>query len=114
MPDGSYGGSPNGIYITFKNGMRLYHAGDTALFSDMQFIGAKGVDIAILPIGDLFTMGPRDSIQAIKFLNPNYVLPAHYNTFPPITQDAAEWARMVHTETKASAIVLDPGGHHDF
>lgn len=114
MPDGSYGGSPNGIIIRFNNGFTLYHAGDTALFSDMQLIGAKGIDVAIVPIGDMFTMGPEDSIRAIQWLQPKFVLPAHYNTFPPIAQDGAAWATMVHQETKASAIVLDPGGTYEF
>jgi L-ascorbate metabolism protein UlaG (beta-lactamase superfamily) len=113
MPDGSYGGSPNGIIIKLNGGRTIYHAGDTALFSDMQLIGNKGIDVAILPIGDYFTMGPEDSIQAIQWLKPRFVLPCHYNTFPPITQDAAQWASLVSQETLSSAIVLDPGGSYD-
>jgi len=114
MPDGSYGGSPNGLFITLNNGLKLYFAGDTALFSDMQLIGEKEPDIAILPIGDFFTMGPGDSVRAIKWLKPKFVLPCHYNTFPPIAQDAAAWAEMVQKETNASAVVLDPGGSREF
>lgn len=113
MPDGSYGGSPNGV-ILFTPGLTLYHAGDTTVFSDMQLIGQKGIDVAIVPIGDVFTMGPDDSLRAIELIKPSYVLPAHYNTFPPIQQDAAGWARRVHTETSAKAIILDPGGTHTF
>lgn len=113
MPDGSYGGSPNGLFITLNSGKTIYHAGDTALFSDMQLIGNKGIDLAILPIGDYFTMGPEDSVQAIQWLKPRFVLPCHYNTFPPITQDAAQWASLVSQETLSSAIVLDPGGSYD-
>jgi L-ascorbate metabolism protein UlaG (beta-lactamase superfamily) len=79
----------------------------------MQLIGNKSIDVAILPIGDYFTMGPKDSIQAIQWLKPRFVLPCHYNTFPPITQDAAQWASLVSQETLSSAIVLDPGGSYD-
>lgn len=114
MPDGSYGGSPNGLFITLNNGLKIYHAGDTALYSDMELTGAKGIDVAILPIGDFFTMGPADSIQAIQWLKPRYVLPCHYNTFPPIAQDAAAWANEVNTRTLSNAIVLDPGGAYQF
>jgi L-ascorbate metabolism protein UlaG (beta-lactamase superfamily) len=113
MPDGSYGGMPNGVLI-FAPDVTIYHAGDTALFSDMQHIGRKNVDVAMLPIGDFFTMGPDDSVEAVKYIKPTYVLPMHYNTFPPIQQDASSWAQRIHTETKASAIVLDPGGSYEF
>ena len=66
--------------------------------------------MAFLPIGDYYTMGPSDSIRAIKFLRPRYVVPMHYNTFPPIMQDASSWANRVSNETSAMPIVLDPGG----
>ncbi len=113
MPDNSYGGVACGI-ILFHEQMSLYHAGDTALFSDMQLLGAKGIDVAILPIGDYFTMGPADSILAINYLKPQYAIPMHYNTFPPIEQDASAWARQVTSQTDANPIVLDPGGAHTF
>lgn len=111
LPDGSYGGNPNGFLVTgHESGMRLYYAGDTALFSDMELIGDERIDVAFLPIGDYYTMGPSDSIRAIKFLRPRYVVPMHYNTFPPIMQDASSWANRVSNETSAMPIVLDPGG----
>ena len=111
LPDGTYGGSPNGLIVTAKaSGQKLYFAGDTALFSDMQLIGDEGLDIAFLPIGDYFTMGIDDSIKAINFLRPRYVAPMHYNTFDPIAQDAGKWANRVSSETNATPIVLDPGG----
>ncbi len=110
FPDGRYGGVPCGFIITAKeSGKTLYFAGDTALFSDMQLIGDQGIDLAFLPIGDYFTMGPADSLKAIEWLRPSVVLPMHYNTFPPITQSASDWAEDVNRVTDATPIVLDPG-----
>ncbi|MDL1899818.1 metal-dependent hydrolase [Anaerolineae bacterium CFX9] len=111
FPDGAYGGSPNGFIITAKeSGKRVYFAGDTALFSDMALIGEERIDLAFIPIGDYFTMGIADSIRAIKYIQPRYVVPMHYNTFPLIAQSAVEWANRVSNETNAQPIVLDPGG----
>lgn len=108
LPDGSYGGSPNGFLFT-ASGRRLYFAGDTALFSDMQLIGDQVIDVAFLPIGDNFTMGPDDSLMAIRYLRPRFVIPMHYKTFPIIDQDVAAWANRVNSETNSTPIVLDPG-----
>lgn len=108
FPDGTYGGQPNGFVIR-ANGRKLYYAGDTSLFLDMQLIGDEGIDVAFLPIGDRFTMGPVDSLRAIEFIRPEYVVPMHYNTFPPIVQDVAEWATRVNNDTDSTPIVIDPG-----
>jgi L-ascorbate metabolism protein UlaG (beta-lactamase superfamily) len=111
FPDGAYGGNPNGFIVTAKeSGQKLYFAGDTALFSDMQLIGESGIDVAFLPIGDFFTMGIDDSIKAIKLVQPRFVAPIHYNTFDLIAQDGGAWANRVSSETSATPIVLDPGG----
>ena len=91
-----YMGCPCGIIIE-ADGKRLYHAGDTALFSDMQLIGRHGLDVAMVPIGDNFTMGPADALDALDFLKPKLAIPIHYNTWPPIAQDAAAWARDAST-----------------
>lgn len=109
MPDGSYGGVPGGFLLKLENA-RVYFACDTALFLDMKIIGSGGLDLAVLPIGDLYTMGPEDSIDAIKLLNPKRVAPCHYNTWPPIAQDAAAWAERVRSHTAAEPVVLEPGG----
>jgi L-ascorbate metabolism protein UlaG (beta-lactamase superfamily) len=109
MPDGSYGGVAGG-YMLELPGAKIYIAGDTALFLDMKLIGLAGLDLAILPIGDLFTMGPEDSIEAINLLKPKRVAPSHYNTWPPIAQDAAAWAEQVKRQTAAEPIVVEPGG----
>lgn len=108
MPDGSYGGVPGGFLLTLPES-RLYFACDTALFLEMKLIGATGLDLAVLPIGDLYTMGPEDSIDAVKLLNPKRVAPCHYNTWPPINQDAKAWADRVRSHTAAEPIVLEPG-----
>ena len=109
LPDGSYGGEPAGFVLTL-NGKRIYFACDTGLFSDMTLIGNRGIDLAVLPIGDLFTMGPDDSIEAIKLLRPKRVAPAHFNTWPPIEQDSDAWALRVKQETDSDPVVLNPGG----
>ena len=109
FPDGAYGGQPNGFIIR-GGGATIYNAGDTCLFGDMALIGAEGLDAALLPIGDVFTMGIDDSIAAVKLLQPSIAVPMHYNTFPPIEQDAAAWAARVERETDAKAVVLPPNG----
>jgi L-ascorbate metabolism protein UlaG (beta-lactamase superfamily) len=112
LPDGSYGGQPNGILILTDEGVNVYHAGDTAAFLDMQLIGERGIDLAMLPIGDYFTMGIEGSLKAIEFIKPQAVIPMHYNTFDPIAQDVVSWAQRVHNETDAKPVVLDPGGSY--
>ena len=110
LPDGTPGGNPNGFLLTLTDG-KIYIAGDTALTYDMKLYSG-GLDAAILPIGDLYTMGPEDSVEAIKFLEPRKVFPSHYGTWPPIEQDTAKWADMVRAETKAEPIVLNRGRSH--
>ena len=68
-----------GGFLLHLDGVRIYHAGDTALLLDMQLLRGK-VDVAILPIGDNFTMGPEDAAQAVGFIEPEIVIPVHYNT----------------------------------
>jgi L-ascorbate metabolism protein UlaG (beta-lactamase superfamily) len=109
LPDGSNGGNPCGFVLTFPDGIRIYDAADTALFGDMALIGEEGIDLAILPIGDYYTMGPDDAVRAVKLIEPRFVLPIHYNTFPPITQDVDAWAARVKAETSAEPVVLQPG-----
>ena len=108
LPDGSYGGNPAGFVLQLTDG-NVYFACDTSLFADMQQIGAMGLEVAVLPIGDRYTMGPDDAVEAVRLLKPAHVLPAHYNTWPPIAQDPQAWAARVQAETKAQAAVLSPG-----
>ena len=90
-------GNPGGILFTAE-GLTIYHAGDTALFGDMKLIGDRNsIDVAFLPIGDNFTMGPEDAAYAVELLKPNTVVPIHYNTFPVIKQDPTVFAELVKT-----------------
>jgi L-ascorbate metabolism protein UlaG (beta-lactamase superfamily) len=109
LPDGSYGGTACGIHLFLNDGLRIYDAADTALFGDMQLIGKEGVDLAIVPIGDYYTMGPADSLRAIELLQPRNVLPIHYNTFPLLEQDRDAWAASVRKHTSAEPVLLKPG-----
>ncbi len=108
LPDGSYGGESAGFVVTIE-GEKIYFVCDSALYSDMSLIGAAGIDVAVVPIGDLFTMGPEDSVEAIKLIQPKKVLPTHYDTWPPIEQDADAWADAVKKSTSAQPVVLEPG-----
>jgi L-ascorbate metabolism protein UlaG (beta-lactamase superfamily) len=109
LPDGSDGGNPVGFLLTLKEGQKIYFACDTGLFSDMRLIGEEGIDLALLPIGDNFTMGPTDALRAVKFIQPKHVIPVHYNTFDLINQDPEQWAEQVRAETDANPHVLKPG-----
>ena len=111
LPDGSYAGSAAGLMLSI-DGKRIYFAGDTALFSDMKLY-AHGVDVAVLPIGDLFTMGIDDSVEATKLIDPKSVLPTHYGTWPPIEQDAGLWSDKISNETNATPVVLAVGESHE-
>lgn len=108
-PDGTtvYTGMPAGILLTVE-GKTIYHVGDTALFSDMKMIGDRNdIDVAFIPIGDNFTMGPEDALQAADWIQAKTVVPIHYNTFPLIEQDADAFAQKVKT---GEGKVLNIGG----
>jgi L-ascorbate metabolism protein UlaG (beta-lactamase superfamily) len=109
LPDGSYGGNPAGFLLTTHDGEKIYMAGDTGLFGDMQLIGEEGLTLAVIPIGDNYTMGPDDALRAVKLLKPEFVIPMHYNTFELITQDPHAWADRVEADTKTRVQVLKPG-----
>jgi len=113
LPDGSYGGNPCGLLLITEGGEKLYLAGDTGLFYSMRLIGEEGIDLAALPIGDNFTMGPDDALRAVKLIEPRIVIPIHYNTFDVIEQDPHAWARRVQAETSAEPVVLAPGESYD-
>lgn len=114
LPDGSYGGNPAGFLLTTPGGQKIYLAGDTGLFGDMKLIGEEGLDVAVLPIGDNYTMGPEDALRAVKMLTPKHVVPIHYSTWDVIRQDAQSWAERVAAETGAQVHAIQPGGSLQF
>jgi L-ascorbate metabolism protein UlaG (beta-lactamase superfamily) len=91
-----YGGEAAGFVIEFSNGVRIYHAGDTCVFGDMAIIREiYAPEICLLPIGDHYTMGPREAAYACKLLKPKMVVPMHYGTFPVLTGTPAEFRKLV-------------------
>jgi L-ascorbate metabolism protein UlaG (beta-lactamase superfamily) len=109
FPDGSYGGQPGGFVLT-ANGKSIYIAGDTALTYDMKLIPLDTqLDLAILPIGDTFTMGIDDAVHAADFVQCDKVLGYHYDSFPPIKIDQAE-AKQKFTDRHKELILLEIGG----
>lgn len=105
-------GLPGGIacgFVLEAEGKTVYFAGDTGLMSDMALLQDRRIDLALLPIGDVFTMGPRDALTAISMIRPGAVIPMHYNTMPPIRQDADAFARQVSAQGIARPILLRPG-----
>ena len=109
LPDGSDGGNPCGFLITTPGGQKVYLAGDTGLFGDMALIGEERLDLAVIPIGDNFTMGPDDALRAVKLLQAKHVIPVHHSTWELIEQDADVWAERVRPETETEPHVLQPG-----
>ena len=103
-----YLGEAAGIVLETE-GKIIYHAGDTALFSDMGLIGEDApIDLALLPIGEHYTMGPKDAAKAVGFLAPKRVVPIHYGTFPPLVGDPQQFASLAKG-TGAEVCVLGPG-----
>jgi L-ascorbate metabolism protein UlaG (beta-lactamase superfamily) len=96
---------PAGLVVRF-GGRTFYFAGDTALFGDMRLIGEEGIDVAILPIGDHFTMGPADAARAAEFVAAKTVIPCHYNTFPPIKQDPEVFRNKVAERAPGTKVVI--------
>ena len=95
-------------FIIEMGGKKIYHAGDTALMADMALLEEEGIDAALLPIGDFYTMGPKDALRAVKMIRPGLTIPMHYNTFPSIRQDAQSFADSV-TAAGFTVKVLNPG-----
>ena len=109
--DGSiiYGGEACGYVMEFSDGLRIYHAGDTAPFADMQIISdLYEPDVAMLPVGDHFTMGPREAAYAIEMLQPKLVIPMHFGTFPLLTGKPEE-LEAVSEELEFEMVLMHPG-----
>lgn len=107
-----YMGMPTGLIVKMGD-QTVYHAGDTNLFMDMQLIGNRNsLDAAFLPMGDLFTMGPEDALQAAEWLKAKCIIPIHYNTFLPIVQDANAFIADLK-EKGMNGVALSPGQSFD-
>lgn len=115
--DGSHTTLAHGFWLDLKpgpgaeGGKRVYHAGDTALLMEMQLLRGR-VDVALLPIGDNFTMGPEDAARAVEFIAPRVVIPMHYNTWEPIEQDPQAFVRRVGS--LAEVVIMQPGESYEF
>ena len=109
LPDGTYGGLAAGFLLNTLQNEKIYLAGDTGLFGDMALIGEEGIDLAMLPIGGLYTMDPPEALRALKLLKPKVVIPIHYNTMSRLNQDADKWKEKVEAETKTKVVLLKPG-----
>lgn len=103
------GGSPCGFVIGM-DGVRVYHAGDTGLFSDMKLIGELyHPDVAILPIGGHYTMGPDEAMIAANYVGAKTVIPMHYNSFPEVMQDPLPFKKGIERTTDLKVVLLEPG-----
>lgn len=108
---GGYSGGGAGGFVIEMDGIRVYHAGDTALFSDMKLIGElTKPHVACLPIGGRFTMGPEEAMIAAQFIGAPYIIPVHYNTWPPIVQDPSGMKLAIERTTHMKVLILAPGG----
>ncbi|NNC29422.1 metal-dependent hydrolase [Longimicrobium terrae] len=115
---GSIDGDKNGAYttdccgflISLDGGPTVYHAGDTALIMDLQLLQGR-VDVALLPIGDNFTMGPEDAARAVEMIQPEVVIPMHYNTFELINQNPEAFREMVGDTARVE--IMQPGGSYE-
>ncbi|TSA22355.1 metal-dependent hydrolase [bacterium] len=104
------GGEPAGFVVEFENGFRIYHAGDTAVFGDMRIIAdLYKPQLAILPIGGLYTMDPREAAYACTLLKPKYVVGMHYGTFPVLAGTPTELKKHLPASLKKIVVELEPG-----
>ena len=105
--------TPAGLLIHIGDRL-IYHLGDTCLFSDMKLIAQRGdkVDLALVPIGGHYTMDRFDAVSAVSLIDPQQVIPCHYNTFPPIETDAEAFKQDVQNAGFSEVVIVDPGGTH--
>src|SRR5580704_15129173 len=105
-----YGGEACGYIIRLPGGLKIYHAGDTAVFGDMKLIGELyAPDLALLPIGDHYTMGPREAAMAIRLLGVRHVVPMHFETFPPLVGRPEDLRKMTQDISGLQIHALKPG-----
>ncbi len=106
----AYGGEPAGYVVKFENGFVLYDMGDTGLFGDIKLIAEMYKPEAVLiPIGGLFTMGPREAAKACEMIKPKTIIPMHYGTVPPLAGTPAELKKYLPAAMRNRVIALQPG-----
>ncbi len=99
-------GHPAGFVLkNLRENKTIYHAGDTGLFGDMKLVGDEGIDVAMIPIGDRYTMGVEEAVTAVELLRPRIVIPMHYNTFPLIKADPTKLKEKVSVKV----VIMNPG-----
>jgi L-ascorbate metabolism protein UlaG (beta-lactamase superfamily) len=109
------GGEAAGFVVEFENGTKLYHAGDTSLFMDMKLVGQLyKPDIALLPIGDLYTMDPRAAAKACEWLNAKHIIGMHYGTFPALTGTPAALKKYLPERMRKRVHELEVGKATEF
>jgi L-ascorbate metabolism protein UlaG (beta-lactamase superfamily) len=106
---------PAGFLVKLEGGKSFHHTGDTGLITHMALLKGQ-VDVAMIPIGDRFTMGPEDAVRAVEMIEPKVVIPIHYNTWPPIAQDPKAFAKAVAgvMGSRTKVQVLAPGESFEF
>jgi L-ascorbate metabolism protein UlaG (beta-lactamase superfamily) len=113
---GDHGGHAAG-FVVHMGGKRIYHAGDTCLFSDLKLLNGvieePGIDLALLPVGDNYTMGPEEAAIATEWIGPKVVIPMHFGTFPVLTGDVTTFAGRVTNAGKTRVVVLKPGDTYE-
>ncbi len=107
---GDYAGDPGGLIISFEDDICIYHLGDTNLFSDLELYG-KLYDphVALVPIGDHYTMGPEEAAMAVEMIQPKMAVPIHYGTFPVLTGDPEDFKRFVKERSDAEVLIPEAG-----
>lgn len=107
---GRYAGDPAGLVISFDDDVTIYHMGDTNIFMDLQlYADLYKPDVALVPMGDHFTMGPAEAAKALGMLKPSYAVPIHYGTFGPLTGDPNEFKKITEAETSTKVAVPNAG-----
>ncbi len=105
-----YGGEAVGYIVEFSNGFRIYHSGDTNLFGDMRLIGELyHPDLAMLPVGDLFTMSPREAAYACQFIGAKKIIPMHFGTFPLLSGRPEQLRKLTHHLPSLEIVPMKPG-----
>jgi len=108
--DGKYAGDPAGLILSFEDDLCIYHMGDTNIFTDLTLYGELYEPHMVLaPIGDHFTMGPQEAAYAVEMVNPNFAVPIHYGTWPPIDSDPNEFKEVLQEISDIEVLIPDVG-----